>query len=347
MKKWISVLLIVILAINAVSCGQVNKKKRYEAEFLVFFDTITQVVGYADTKAEFEKYAQVVYDSLKEYHELYDIYDDFEGINNIKTINDNAGIAPVKVDQRIIDLIKFSKEAYTKTNGQVNIALGAVLRIWHDHREAGIEDPENATLPSIEELQAAAQHTDINDVFVDEEASTVYLSDPEMSLDVGAIAKGYATEQVSLIAKEKGYTSGLLSVGGNVRATGVKSDGTDWNVGIQDPSMEEGKGPLYTMELDDLSLVTSGDYQRYYTVDGKRYHHIIDPETLMPASYFTAVSIVCKNSGMADVLSTAVFNMPYEDGKKLIESLPDTEALWVFPDGTMKYSKNFENFIKK
>lgn len=347
MKKWISVLLIVILAINAVSCGQVNKKKRYEAEFLVFFDTITQVVGYADTKAEFEKYAQVVYDSLKEYHELYDIYDDFEGINNIKTINDNAGIAPVKVDQRIIDLIKFSKEAYTKTNGQVNIALGAVLRIWHDHREAGIEDPENATLPSIKELQAAAQHTDINDVFVDEEASTVYLSDPEMSLDVGAIAKGYATEQVSLIAKEKGYTSGLLSVGGNVRATGVKSDGTDWNVGIQDPSMEEGKGPLYTMELDDLSLVTSGDYQRYYTVDGKRYHHIIDPETLMPASYFTAVSIVCKNSGMADVLSTAVFNMPYEDGKKLIESLPDTEALWVFPDGTMKYSKNFEKFIKK
>ena len=97
----------------------------------------------------------------------------------------------------------------------------------------------------------------------------------------------------------------------------------------------------------DLSLVSSGDYERYYTVEGKEYHHIIDPDTLMPATYFTAVSILCEDSGMADALSTAVFSMPLEEGKRLIEGLDNTEALWVMKDGELIYSSGFESFIKK
>ena len=125
------------------------------------------------------------------------IRDSYEGINNIKTINDNAGIKPVKVDKRIIDLIKFSKDMYEKTNGKTNIAFGAVLSIWHEYRTIGIEDPANAALPSEEELRIASEHTNIEDIVIDEEHSTVFLSDPLMRLDVGAVAKGYATEQVS------------------------------------------------------------------------------------------------------------------------------------------------------
>lgn len=330
-----------------VACNS-NEKKRYEAEFLLLFDTVTQIVSYSDSKEEFAEYAELIHDNLEEYHQLYDIYNDYDGINNIKTINDHAGIEPVKVDKRIIDLLVFSKDIYKKTNGKVNIAFGSVLKIWHDYRTEGVEDFENAAVPPIDQLEAAAKHTDIKSVIINEAESTVFLKDSEMRLDVGAIAKGYATEQVCKIAMENGFHSGLISVGGNVRAIGSKGD-TDqlWNVGIQNPKEEIGQSDLHVVYLTDVSLVTSGIYQRYYMVNGKSYHHIIDPETLFPSEYYAAVTIITENSGMADALSTAVFNMPFEQGNDFIESLKDTEALWVFNDGEMKYSSNFKKLIKK
>lgn len=337
------------MTINLSACSN-TKETRYEASFLELFDTVTQIVGYAKNEEEFTNYAQMIYDELKEYHELYDIYNDYDGINNIKTINDNAGIEPVKVDQKIIDLLEFAKEAYEETDGKTNIALGAVLSVWHDYRTKGIDDPENAELPPMDVLEEKIQHTNIEDLIINEEESTVYLQDPEMSLDVGAIAKGYATEQVSQYIEQQGLTHAMLSVGGNVRTIGTKfldnNEEEAWSVGIQNPDLESEDTNLYILNLENYSLVTSGVYQRYYTVDGKQYHHIIDPETLMPADYFLSVSIICRDSGKADSLSTAVFNMPYEDGLKLVESLDDTEALWVFEDGSMQYSSGFENFIK-
>lgn len=346
-KKITAILLLLTVMLNSTACKE-TILNRYDAQFLEVFDTVTQVVGYAKDKEQFTKYANLIHDNLLEYHELYDIYHDYDGINNIKTINDNAGIAPVKVDQRIIDLLKFSKDEYKKTGGKINVAFGAVLAVWHQYREAGIDDPENAKLPPMDVLKEKAAHVDIEQMVIDEQASTVYLKDPEMSLDVGAIAKGYATEQVSQIAIKAGFTKGMISVGGNVRTFGTKGNTTDqWNVGIQNPDMESQDKYLYVLKLQDMSLVTSGDYQRYYTVDGKTYHHIIDSDTLMPTSYFRAVTIVCQDSGLADALSTSVFNMPYEEGLAYIESLDNTEALWVMKDGTMKYSSGFEAYIKK
>ena len=347
-KKLTVLLIILSIMISLTACGAQEKKTRYSAQFLELFDTVTTIVGYAKDEETFSEYAQLIYDSLKEYHKLYDKYHDYEGINNIKTINDNAGIAPVKVDQRIIDLLLFSLEAYEFSGGEVNIAFGAVLEVWHDYREAGTNDPEHAELPPMEVLEEKAKHTDINKLIIDEEASTVYLEDPEMSLDVGAIAKGYATEKVALITMQNGYMDGLLSVGGNVRSIGSREKkGEPWNVGIQNPDLESEEQYLYILNLQNLSLVSSGDYERYYTVKGKEYHHIIDPQTLMPADYFTAVSIVTEDSGLADALSTTIFNLPFEEGLNLIESLPDTEALWVMKDGEMKYSSNFKDLIKK
>lgn len=357
MKRIIAIMLISVILINLTACSFQKKPERYQAQFLELFDTVTTILGYAESEEKFSEFAQSVYDHLKDYHELYDIYNDYEGINNIKTINDNAGIAPVKVDQRIIDLLKYGREAHTLSGGTVNIAYGAVLSVWHTYREEGSNDPENAKLPPMDLLQEKAKHTDIDQVIIDEQDSTVYLADPEMRLDVGAIAKGYATERVVNEAVAEGYHNALLSVGGNVRAIGSKGPGikeaadaptgTDWNVGIQNPDLESEEPYLDILELTDLSLVSSGDYERYYTVDGKRYHHIIDPATLMPATHFRAVSIVTRDSGLADALSTTIFNLPYEEGSKLIESLPDTEALWVYADGTMKFSSNFEAFLMK
>lgn len=339
--------MVILILISLTSCKE-KELVRYESEFIILFDTVTRIVGFAHSKEEFKEYAQVIYDNLKEYHQLYDIYNDYEGINNIKTINDNAGIKPVKVDQRIIDLLKFSKEVYEKTNGETNIAFGAVLKIWHEYRTEGIDDPDNASLPPIEELKKAAEHTNIEDIIIDEKASTVFLRDPLMSLDVGAVAKGYATEQVSKIVREKGLTSGLLSVGGNVRAINNNIvTGDSWNVGVQDPNSPRGQSILKLVKIDDMSMVTSGDYERYYVVNGEKYNHIIDKDTLYPAEYFSAITIICEDSGIADALSTATFAMPFEEGMEFINSLPDTEAMWVFTDGTIKYSENFESYIKE
>lgn len=347
MKKIIAVISsLVLLAVSFTGCSK--KKQRYEAQFLSLFDTMTQIVGYADNKSEFEEFANYIHSELLVYHELYDIYNDYDGINNIKTINDNAGKKPVSVDRKIIDLLIFAKEEYKLTDGAFNVAMGSVLSIWHDYREDGINSPQSAQLPPMEKLNEASQHTDINNIIIDEANSTVYLSDPLMSIDVGSVGKGYAVERVCTGAAEKGYDNALVSVGGNVRAIGHKADKDgNWNVGIQNPDTESENKNLYVMSIDNMSIVTSGDYQRYYTVDGKQYHHIINKDTLMPSEYFRAVTILTKDSGVADILSTAVFNMPYDEGIKLISSLDDTYALWVMKDGSMKYSDGFEKFIKQ
>ena len=346
-KKFISIILLILTLISLTACGE-KELTKYQSEFLMLFDTVTRIVGYSESKEEFKEYSQIIRDDLKEYHQLYDIYNDYEGINNIKTINDNAGIKPVKTDERIIELLKFSKELYEKTNGKTNIAFGAVLKIWHKYRTEGIEDPENASLPTDEELKIANEHTNIEDMIIDEENSTVFLKDPLMSLDVGAIAKGYATEQASKMARDNGLHSGLLSVGGNVRAINNNATTNEpWNVGIQNPDREAEKSVIEVVKLDNSSLVTSGDYERYYTVDGEKYNHIIDPDTMYPSKYFTAVSIISKNSGVSDALSTAIFCMPFEEGLEFINSMPETEAMWIFSDKTIKYSDNFESFIKQ
>ena len=313
---------------------------RYEATFLTLFDTVTTIVGYAETEEAFTDTAQAFHDELLEYHQLYDIYNEYEGINNIKTINDHGWEHPIKVDQRIIDLLLFSKELYTQTEGRVNIAMGSVLRLWHDARETGIADPSRAALPDQAALEQAAAHTDIDSIQIDVEESTVFLSDPEVKLDVGAIAKGYAVEQVC-----RNTPSGLLiSVGGNVCPTGPKPEsGQPWVVGIQDP--EDPEQYLHTIYVEDVSVVTSGDYQRYFTVDGVPYHHIIDPDTNYPAGYWRSVTILCRDSGVADALSTALFTLPQEEGQALLDAF-QAEAMWVRQNGTILYSPGFQAYIR-
>jgi thiamine biosynthesis lipoprotein len=270
---------------------------------------------------------------------LFDIYENYEGINNIKTINDNAGQVPVKVDQKIIDLLVDCKKYFELTDSLVNVGMGSVLQLWHEARSDSYNDPANAYLPDDAALTQAAEHIDMSCVVIDEDASTVFITDPKMRLDVGAIAKGWATQQVSDNAPE----GLLLSVGGNVCATGPKDEsGTPWVIAIQDPDSD---GYLHTIYVSGGSVVTSGDYQRTYTVDGKSYHHIIDPDTLYPSEYWRAVTVVCADSGLADALSTALFLLPQEDGLALLERF-GAKAVWIAADGTLLYSPGFEEMIR-
>jgi thiamine biosynthesis lipoprotein len=322
--------------------------QHYTATFLDIFDTRTEIVGFATSEEEFRKQADVVKERLVYYNNLYDIYNDYEGVNNIKTINDNAGIAPVEVDDEIINLLKFSKEMYDLTDGRVNIAMGSVLSIWHEHREYGSENPERATLPKLEELQEANAHTNIDDLIIDEEAHTVYLADPKMSLDVGSTGKGYACQRVMDYCREQGMDHLLLSLGGNISGIGTRYDGSSFRVAIQNPDLDSEEEYIEKVDLEDgQCVVSSGDYQRYYVVDGKVYCHIINPDTLFPADTFAAVSIITKDSGKADALSTALYNMSLEEGMEFVNAQPDVEAMWVFHDGKKVYSDHFEESTVK
>lgn len=347
-KKAAAAVFIIILLLSVMNGFIKNSAKsssliRYDDQFLDLFDTVTSIVGYSKDKESFTGYVKMFHDELEQYHQLYDIYNDYEGISNIKTINDNAGMKPVQVDRRIIDMLLVAKEMDRKTGDKMNVAMGSVLSIWHDYRTAGIDDPEHAKLPSIEELRQAAGHTVIDKLIINEEESTVYLEDEKMRLDVGAIAKGYATERVCEKLEAAGFTNALISVGGNVRAIGAKEDGSPWKVGIQNPDMAGSEKYIHSVNLVDKSLVTSGSYQRYYTVDGKIYHHIIDPDTLFPSDRYLSVTVLCKDSGMADAMSTALFNMDLEQGKKLAESMNGMEAMWILADGTEEYSSGFKS----
>ena len=305
------------------------------------FDTVTTVVIYDTSEKAASAHIEEAHALLTEYHQLYDIYHAYDGIDNLYTVNENAGKTPLAVDERILDLVAFAKEMYALTDGTMNVAMGDVLAIWTDYREAGLEDPDNAALPPMELLKQAAEHADIDDIVIDRDAGTLYLADADMRIDVGAIAKGYAVEQVMEQMESEGVTSMLLSAGGNVCAIGTRPDGTNWKVGIQDPYSG---GYLKVVNVDGQSLVTSGTYERYYTVDGVDYHHIIDPATLMPSTYYDSVSVLTTDSGLADALTTGLFSMPLDEGMALVESLDGVEALWISQDGTETQSSGFSAF---
>ena len=334
--------LVLALALALTGCAPMRKleQKQYTATFLTLFDTVTTIVGREESEAAFAEKAQAVHDQLLVYHQLFDIYNDYEGINNLKTVNDNAGVSPVKVDPILMDLLLSCKEYYSLTGGRVNVAMGSVLKLWHEARSYGLDHPEKASLPDMAALEDAAAHMDMDCVIIDEANSTVFLSDPEMRLDVGAVAKGWAVQRVA----EKAPKGLLISVGGNVCATGPKDEtGTPWVVGINNP---DGGEYLHTIYNSDSSVVTSGDYQRYYVVDGKPYHHIIDPDTWMPGTLWRSVTIVCEDSGLADALSTALFLLPLEEGQALAAKC-GAEALWMDTTGELFYTPGFRELIKK
>ena len=339
MKKLaVGALLALLLVVLTLPAGAVMNK--YNTMFLDTFDTVITLIGYAESEDVFNEQAGQVHEMYQYLHKLFDTYNSYEdeGIVSICTLNERAATEPVAVDPILFSLLTFCKANYEACHEQVNVAMGSVLSIWHEYREAGLADPEHAQLPPMEALQAASGHMNIDDLVLDEENMTVYFADPQLKLDVGAVAKGYATELVSQMLLAGPMPSFIISAGGNVRTGIMPQDGRKaWGVGIQDPDgnvfgLADYVEVLY---IHDVSVVTSGDYQRYYEVDGQRYHHLIDPETLMPDTDFRSVSIITEDSGYADMLSTAAFLMPYEESRAFIESLDGVDAIWLFPDGTM------------
>ena len=312
--------------------GQVLEK--HSEKIFEYFDTITTFMAYTEDEEEFKHYTDVLTEELKKYHQLFNSYDRFEGVNNFLAINENAGKEPVEVDPSVIDLIKYSKEMYELTDGKINIAMGSLLGLWHDAREVSVNNPEEAKIPEESVLKQASEHKDIDAIEIDEEKNTVYISDPDVQIDIGAIGKGYATKIIANRLREEGLKHGILSVGGDDVLFGDNpaSENSYYKIAIQNPDLEDKEEPYSSVvSLKNTSVVTSGDYQRYFMVDGKRYHHIIDPETMYPSTKWRSVSVIMDDIAEADTISTYLFIIGYEEGLEFAKKV-GAEVLWIDED---------------
>lgn len=282
-------------------------------ELVPYFNTSCMVYDYSGmSDSEFSELCSKIEDMTKKYHRLFDIYHSYEGVVNLYDVNNSAGGEAVAVSPELYDFLEFSKEMHGLTDGEVNICSGAVLSLWHDARQTALSGG-GATIPSGDAIAEAMKHVDISKLLLMDDYK-VMLLDSEMSIDAGAIAKGYAVERIAEWLIESGYTSIVLDFGGNLRAIGEKPSGNGWITGVIDP--DDQSNYIKRFEMKNISVVTSGDYQRYFTVDGQKYHHIIDMESGYPSAGLSSVSVITRNSGIADALSTALFCM--EDAESVI-----------------------------
>ncbi len=340
--RLIALFLLILPPFLLLSCGPSPSLRTQE--YYDLFNTVSVVQSYlGDSKEDFRTRCDTVYKTLSEYHRLFDIYHEYADINNLATVNRLAGRESVEVSPLLIDFLLYAKEMHALTGGRTNIAIGAVTSLWHEEREAALGGG-TAKLPKTELLAEAATHTSIDCIVIDKESSTVFLSDPDMSLDVGAIGKGYAVEMAKRQLEELGISSYVINVGGNICAIGTKPSGDGWRTSVRDP---HGSGYAASLVIKNTSCVTSGDYERYYTVGGVKYHHIIDPDTLYPAEYFSSVTVFTDDSALADVLSTALFCMTKEEGDALLSSVEDVDVLWITKDGEQMMTPRLSELISK
>lgn len=369
MKKIISFLLTISLTLTML-CG-CESKVQYEYFNEVYsgpFDTVIYFNAYAKDREEFDQYYDILKENFSYLDQIFDRYTSYRNVNNIKTINDQAGKKAVKVDPIVIDLITTWMNEYNDVSGKVNIALGPLLELWHNAREdaKNTEKGPIGVPPSTEELEEAMQYCNIEDIVVDTENNTVFLKDPHSSIDVGAIAKGYAVEYTKDKLIEAGAESFLISAGGNVAGHGIRKAKANGNenvprskdeflVGINSPrnGAYEAYDSIVAVALaTDISIVTSGDYERYFLdEEGNYYSHLIDGATMYPAQYFRSVTVFTEDSGYADFLSTTLFLMDWQEGMELVNSLDGVEGLWLLNDGTYKTTdglvsgENFYSFL--
>ena len=338
MKKILSVILAsasLLLSMLISSCDiptPARDGKTRSWYFYDYFDTVCELRDLSgEGEAKFGERRDAVEAELSLCNKLFDIYHTYEGIINLKSINDAAGNgAWLAVDSRIIELLTLSKEIYTLTDGNMNVLMGSVLSIWHDARTLEGEDDEYY-LPDMDALRAAAEHTAISSLEIDADGGRVRITDPGASLDVGAVAKGYAAQRVEEMLRAGGLSAFMLDFGGNI-VVGEKLNGDGTSVAVRNPSATGG-AYARVINIKNCALVTSGVDQRFFEYCGVRYHHIIDKDTLMPKNDYLSVSVCIESSAMADALSTALFNMSVEDGQRIASILGNVELTYVFPNG--------------
>ena len=259
-----------------------------------------------------------------------------EAGSEINSINANAGIQPVKVSKDIFELMDAGNAYSIQSNGSFDISIGPLTDLWR----IGFPD---ARKPTQSEIDAVLPSIDYTQIELNEEEQTVFLKNKGMRLDLGAIAKGFITDQVAEVLKENDVTTAIIDLGGNIYVMGNNPSGKDWTVGIQDPFAAR-RETIGVISESNKSVVTSGIYERVLEVDGKNYHHLLDPVNGYPFNNDLAgVTIISSKSVDGDGLSTSVFSKGIEGGLEFIEQFEGTEAIFISTEKKVYITSGLKN----
>jgi len=322
-----------LLALGAASTslGNGHSKEILVKRSQYLMGTLVFVTGVAPDEAVAKK---AVAEGLAEIRRIEQLMSTWIPTSELSRVNAAAGKHPVHVGKENMEVLKASLRMAQLTEGGFNIVVGPAVAAWNVSQEGRI--------PSPAELDAVRPFISLDNVVLDETASTVFLKRTGMQIDVGGIGKGYTADLVIEVMKKAGATAGVVALSGDIKTFGRMPDQERFVFGIQHPRKEQGE-VLGRIELENEAVSTAGDYQRFIMKDGIRYHHILDPSTLQPARGCQSVTIIAKEGVVADGLDTGIFVMGQGKGMALIESLPDVEGVIVDQHGNLRVSSGLQS----
>ncbi len=299
----------VISLLPLVVYGCASKKERIFRKSKILMDTLVTISVVARSPSEADKAVDAAFLEIERLEKMGNFY---SADSELSRVNRDAGISPVTVSPDLIDLVTKALVVSRKTDGAFDPTIGPVISLY-DFRARKIPDPEaiRKSLPLV----------GYRKIRVDDTASTIFLTEKGMSIDLGGIMKGYAAEKATEVLRSQGIRAGIVSVAGDVRAFGAKPDGSPWKVGIRHPRGRSEEDVIAVLPLTDLSISTSGDYERFSLREGKRIHHLISPQTGYPVSTCQSASVIAPSGALADAYSTGVFLLGVERGLRLLETL--------------------------
>ena len=296
--------------------------------------TLVFVTAVAPDEAVAQK---AVGDGLAEIKRLEKLLSTWIPTSELSRVNAAAGQHPVKVGPETMEILSRSLQMADLTEGRFNILVGPAVEAWNVSKEGRI--------PSQRELEVIRPLLNLSDMKLDYHAHTVYLTRVGMRIDVGGIGKGYAADRAVVVMEASGATAGVVAISGDIETFGRMPDGQRFLFGIQHPRKEQGE-LLARIELENEAVSTAGDYQRFIEVDGVRYHHILDPDTLQPARLAQSVTVIAKEGVAADGLDTGIFVMGPIKGMNLIEQLMGVEGVIVDSEGKVSVSSGLKDRLQ-
>lgn len=330
-KKIFFCMLLLLLPLLSVSCS-LNRTPQKYTESSFYFDTYITITLY-DNSGNADTYLEHAFSMCDNYEQLFSRTIEGSDIWNIN----HAGGTPVKVSADTLVLIKTALEYAELSEGRIDPTIAAATSLWNfDTTDSGSDMAP--FLPDAASLADACTHVDYRNVIIDSENQTITLTDSESMLDLGFIAKGYIADRIKEYLVSQGIEHGIIDLGGNILCIGEKPDGSAYRIGIRYPFGATSE-MITSLSCKDQSIVTSGNYERYFELDGQIYHHILDTATGYPIQNgLLSVTILSPSSVQGDALSTLCYIYGLTDGMTLIESLPDVEAIFITDDYQLHYS---------
>ncbi len=286
------------------------KNHFFSEQSQILMDTIVTIKIYGDNK---EKLNEIVVQCFKYMNNLAKKLSNYIPNSEISLINKNAGIKPVKVDKVVIEFLQKSIELCELTKGYLDITIGKLINLW------GFNSG-HPNLPPKNEIEKALKFKGLDKIFIDKKNNIVFINQKGIYIDVGAVAKGFIVDKAIDFLKKKGIKKGVINAGGDLRFIGFKDNGKYWTVGIKNPYSENPNDYIKTVKVGNWAIATSGDYERFFIKNGKRYCHILNPFTGYPAREFHSVTVEAESAFLADGLATAIFVMGKEY-KKILKNI--------------------------